>query len=206
MTPQWAWATHQPLIQSLIDLYDPKYVLEIGVGLYSTPLFISEDIEYLGIEQNKVWIDKVREAIPSVELRYHEVPFDSAFRLWNLTNKQIFDIVSYYSSLRQEIEEKQGVKLLFVDCFTATRLYAINTLWDLFDIVVYHDSHPKVRKVYGYDRLKPTYNQYQLTSKNSWTGAFVKQDIGKTTINNSISKYIKMFNERWNIDSQMKLV
>ena len=205
MTPDWAWATHQPMIQALLEIYKVDYILEIGVGNYSTPLFLQNGKEYKGIEQDPIWIERIKSKFVDADIQLHEVDFEVSEKYSNLTDKQIYDVCSYYSNLKQDIEGKQGIKLLFVDCFAASRMYAINILWKLFDIVIFHDSHPRVRKIYGYDRLKPNYKLYQLESKESWTSVFVKNDVGAITLRNTLVKYIGMFDERWGVNSKMNL-
>ena len=38
----YAWSTHRPLLQSLVSTLKPKYILELGMGVHSTPIFIEE--------------------------------------------------------------------------------------------------------------------------------------------------------------------
>jgi len=44
-----------PYYKGYVDLYKPKFVLELGIGYYSTPLF--KNMEYSGVENSREWID-----------------------------------------------------------------------------------------------------------------------------------------------------
>jgi len=36
----YGWSTHRPLIQAILDAFSPQFVLELGMGVYSTPIFM----------------------------------------------------------------------------------------------------------------------------------------------------------------------
>ena len=209
MTAQWAWASHQPVIASLLELYKPDFVFESGVGLYSTPLFKNGNVaEYIGVENDADWIIKVKEAVPSFNIIYHNLNnVNTSERWFNLTAKQKYDIVAFYSEFPESLNlEKKGTKLLFVDGYACTRMYAINALWEYFDVIIYHDS--RYRKIYGYDRLKVKgYRHYEAVASNAGanTGIFLKKNIGFTAFNNEMQRNVKMFNARWCVNSMIKL-
>ena len=70
ITQGFEWATHQPLIRAVLALYDPKFVLELGAGMYSTPLFIGR--EFMCIENDIEWVNYIKETL-GVEVIYHNL-------------------------------------------------------------------------------------------------------------------------------------
>lgn len=205
MTPQWAWASHQPVIASLLELYKPNFVFESGIGLYSTPLFT--DVEtYIGVESDAKWIAKVKEVLPELNVIHHNLDINIAERWYNLTSQQKYNIVEFYSELPELLHlNRKGIKLLFVDGYTCTRMYAIKTLWKYFDVIIYHDS--RQRKIYGYDHLNVEgFTSYEaVTSIHANTGVFLKEDVGFNAFNAEMKKHIKSFDAKWKINSNTRL-
>lgn len=65
------WSSHQPLIQAVMDFYKPKFVLELGMSKYSTPFFLKPDVEYLGIENDKDWIEHLKTELGNINCKFH---------------------------------------------------------------------------------------------------------------------------------------
>jgi hypothetical protein len=161
---EWTWGTHQPLIKAVLDLYDPEFVLELGVGMHSTPIFLERNKLWVGVDNDKSWAQLVSEK--------HGIPI-----LFQDLGEEI-TIATPYSSLSKEKQERitaeyKALKipdlkpnLLFVDQFTCNRMLSINALSDKFDFIIYHDGHPdEVSIVYDYQLIDKTgFNSYALTS------------------------------------------
>lgn len=181
------WATHQPLIRAVMDIYKPKFVLELGIGLYSTPVFFEYRTEYLGIENNKEWIDEMGKKYINSFI-YHDLgEITEGTGYSELTEKQKQEIVSFYQKLNIY---GPGLRLLFVDQFTSCRTISINTLKDKFDLIIYHDSESI--EVNRYDLIDFTgFRRYILKTNKTCTTLMVKEK----QLNETIQPYIKVFQE-----------
>ena len=49
---EYEWSTHQPLIRAVMEQYKPTFVLELGCGDNSTPIFLEYKTKLLSIEKN----------------------------------------------------------------------------------------------------------------------------------------------------------
>ena len=134
----WKWASHAPLISGVLDLYAPKLVLELGCGMYSTPLFQSCNIEYKGFENDLEWVGVIKDKL-KVNVIYHDIGDITIEMEWDkLTEIQKIRLITYYKELAKSdfVLQNKFPKLLFVDGFTATRRKAIDLIKDKFDIVI----------------------------------------------------------------------
>jgi hypothetical protein len=141
-----ATASHQPVIRNTLVKYYPLFVLELGIGLYSTPLFRGK--EYIGIENNIEWIRVMRDKYPDMRFIHHDVgDMKSSDYMRNLSPEQMSEFRNYYCEV---IIPDIRPNLLFVDHYAALRTISINALKDRFDLIIYHDSeHP----YYCYDEI-----------------------------------------------------
>lgn len=171
-----AWATHQPVIKSVLELYRPESVLELGVGIFSTPLF--RGMNYLGVETSKYWCD-------FISVKY-EVPV-----LYHDLNSGIA-LERFYASLPYL---KQGNNLLFVDSAEGSRVTAINTLSKRYDIIIYHDCEPHLGyRVNQYDLIEPKgFVRYVLKTNLNWTGLMVRSEINLPELSEVIIPHIVSF-------------
>jgi len=172
----WAWASHQPMIRMVCELYNPGYVLEIGVGIFSTSLF--KDMDYLGAETSKEWADYISTKFNVPVLNYS---IDT-------------ELAEYYDSL----PIGQGQKLLFVDGEEGTRLTAINTLSPKFNIIIFHDCEPEPgARVNQYAKVNTEgFKTYFLKTNMNWTGLMVRKDYGFEVFEKTIQKYIEDFKKQ----------
>jgi len=136
----WDWKTHQPMIRAAIELYSPKFVLELGMGTFSTPLFLEYSMEFLSIENDIEWWNYMRDHYKFKSI-FH--PLDDGItigtRLFQLNPIQKWRFFHYYEDLKlPEIRPS----LLFVDQWTCNRTMSINALKPRFDIIIYHDCQP----------------------------------------------------------------
>jgi hypothetical protein len=184
----YAWSTHQPLLQGLMEVLCPKYIVELGVGIYSTPIFLKYNFDkYIGIENDSNWLDHILNTVDhdSSRCRFtHHFLNDAVIfntRPNTVTDALKEDIRGYYNELLKEVkEDKSSPKMLFVDNFTCCRTIAINTLYNAFDIVAYHDDEPAGTPWYEYYFDKSIYancNKFTLVTPSSWTSCFIKKNI-----------------------------
>jgi hypothetical protein len=169
-----------------MEMYRPKYVLELGPGVYSTPIFLEYDSLYNCIENDAVWIDYLKEKY-GIDVIHHDLGNISADITFDeLSFEQKKRIIMYYSAIK--IPQKHP-RLLFVDQYCACRMLSINTLRGEFDIIIYHDSEIKVNR---YDKVMTNgFIRYQLTTDRNSTVLMTK--INRPEIEILIIPFIETF-------------
>jgi hypothetical protein len=196
---QWEWASHQPMIDAVMMIYHPRFVLELGIGHFSTPLFLKyASCEWAGYESDPAWITQI-ETTYGVDPGFHDVGnITLATKYENLTNDQIQDAMRFYDKI--PIPEKSP-RLLFVDQFDCLRMISINALREKFDLIIYHDCNPASVE-YHYNLINKTgFASYYLQTPLAWTGLMVRKDIdkGHGMIASTIAPYIWEFQRRYGI-------
>jgi hypothetical protein len=201
------WATHQPLIKVIGELYKPKFILELGSGDNSTPLFMKYNSTLISIDNNKEWIDRLKEKY-NIDVVFHNLgKIKIEDHLNDLTNNQRSSITKYYKNI--EIPNLKP-NLLFVDNYTSCRTLAINTIGSKFDIIMFHDCQPSGIPYYAYNliAIQGIYNIYILRTRISWTSVFIRNKIdeGFNKLNKMIQPYIEEFKNEYNDCGVMELV
>lgn len=182
---QFKWSSHNPVIMTALELLSPEFVLELGVGNFSTPLFLASSATKIWhIENDRPWLDHVLAHFKidhRSEFRYHEISdrVNKSTAWSSLPTDLQAAQHTYYTGLAHEIsQEAITPRLLFVDHFTCVRTLSINLLAEQFDWVIYHDA--ETPEVYGYqdiDRaLSNDFDQYVLHTSSSWTGMLIRRD------------------------------
>jgi hypothetical protein len=177
------WMTHQPLIRVVMEVFKPKFVLELGIGIYSTPLFHEYlQTEYLGIENNREWINEIEDQL-GARIIYHELMDIEEGTTYNdLTMNQRKEIEAFYKRL---IFPNLFPRLLFVDQYSSCRAISINTLKDQFDFIIYHDSESY--EVNRYDLVDSKgFKTSTLRTNGPCTKLMMKNDL-------DITKAIQLF-------------
>jgi hypothetical protein len=200
MSNESQWASHQPLIKSVMEFYKPKFVLELGVGNFSTPELI-KDNEYLGIENDINWINTIKNKFNNLNIVHHdlgrEVKIGTKYN--ELSENQKNEFIKFYENINIP---QASPKLLFVDQFTSVRTISLNALGNKFDIIIYHDSEPAGIKWYNYDLLNlNNFKKFHLKSDTVWTTLLIKElDI---KIIDLINKNIQSFKNKYKDVSTM---
>lgn len=194
----WDCKTHLPALRAVMDLYAPEFVLEMGIGIHSTPVLLEYPVKYIGIENDMEWVDLMNSKVEA-EIIFH--PLDSSINagtpLSSLTKEQTDKISNYYKSLKIPAIRPN---LLFVDQWTCNRVLSINALRGKFDIIIYHDCEPAGIIEYSYDRINSRgFNTYILKSAKSWTGIMIRQKIDKgfNLLKDAISPHIIIFMNKY---------
>lgn len=188
MSPKkrFKWSSHTPAIRTALQLVPPQLVVELGVGNYSTPLFLQSSAQRIvHIENNKQWLDDIQAQYHQPgrnEFRWHSLPdkVKNSTLAPSLPTQLIEQCQQYYQNLKQEVaDHKTGPKLLFVDHYASLRTLAINVLTHQFDIVIYHDA--EVPEVYEYQHidtaLSETFQHWTLKTASSWTGFMIRKNL-----------------------------
>ncbi|MEN6569003.1 MAG: hypothetical protein ABFC18_03220 [Rikenellaceae bacterium] len=199
----YEWATHQPLIRAVMELYKPLYVLELGPGIYSTPIFLEYKIKYKAIEHNKDWKEFIEKEY-SIKVKFHDLrDVVEEDKLSTITVLQMLDIKDFYESLKIPAIQP---KLLFVDNAMSCRTIAINTLREQFDLIIYHDHDASGILNNCYDRIEYNgFNSYVLSSENTGACLMVRSDIDKgfDKTQEIIDPYIQLFINKFTDCKQM---
>lgn len=189
-----ATATHAPLIRLVLGLFKPKYVLELGIGWYSTPLFdnyvtYNEGCVYRGIENDKNWIADVKVGSPALDIVYHDLGDVTIRMMWDELSQYHKDLISeYYKGL---VVSDDSPRLLFVDNYGSCRVVAFNSLKDKFDFIIIHDCELNGAHLYRYDELDTTgFRVYYLKNNLSWTALLIRDAVDVTGIEEAIAPLI----------------
>lgn len=204
----YEWSTHRPLLQGVVAAFKPDFILELGMGVFSTPIFVDyAPEELLCVENDEEWLNHMKASFgyehqmllhkldPNILLGTHP---------YQLTPEQRSDITNYYKELSKVIEDKKSTtKFLFVDNFTCCRTIAINNLYKNFDIIAYHDCQPEGIAWYEYyfdEGLTNGYTYHLLKTPTSWTGVFIKNTLDYTELSKVITPFITEYCEDNNLD------
>lgn len=208
----YGWSTNKPLIASLLEITSPKFIVELGIGMHSTPLFINSGCEdIIFIDSDKGWLDYIRLNNvfgPRHQTLFHDLgptKLKGVF-LKHLTTDQRLGIVSYYEDLSEIVADNSGFpKMLFVDNVTCCRTLAINTLYKEFDIIIYHDCEPKGILWYEYyfnKELIHNFDNYILKTPKTWTGCFINPKLNiEEELQANIKHHVLTYSKEVNIDS-----
>ncbi|MFA5758315.1 MAG: hypothetical protein WC942_02930 [Clostridia bacterium] len=179
----WAWRTHQPLIHWVMTALSPELVVELGMGCYSTPLFLKYSPKQLiCVENDLEWMRYVQKKYKfktSYSVLFHEVPGISIGTLpMDLSIDTRNAVIEYYQNLKAKFESAEH-RILFIDNFTAFRQLALTYLCGGMDAIIFHDCEPNGVEVYDYDLTGITgFDLYILKSPSSWTGLLLCQRLG----------------------------
>lgn len=184
----YGWATHQPLIKAVLQSYKIKFILELGAGFDSTPIFLESKVKFLSIENDFEWVKAILKKYPEANIQYHDCRLRQGV-IYNKTYQYQKDIIAeYYNRLDIPIPKP---KLLFVDNFAACRLIALNTLGHKFDFIIYHDSHCRG---YAYHKINLTgYKKFELFTELSNAVLLVKDGINTDLLLPEFDRQIKEF-------------
>ena len=197
----YEWETHQPLIRAVMDLYKPDFVLELGAGYYSTPVFLEYEVGFMTVENNREWVDIMNKEFNLNVIFHNLYAIEEGQGVDSLTAEQRHEIISFY----RKLEVSKENNLLFVDNFRCCRMLAINTLRDKFDLIIYHDSESF--EVNNFDRVnKEGFKIYTLQTSGPCTTLMVKNDKGFKELQETIEPYIVMFLNKHPNCTLMKLI
>jgi GT2 family glycosyltransferase len=173
--------THVPLINLSLSLFKPKFILELGIGYYSTPIFRhyvneSELCFYTGVENSKSWIKQINNKFKGLNLIHHDLEGLSIGMMLKDISKYKQDVITkYFTSIPLP---PVSPKLLFVDNYGSCRVLAINALKHEFDIIILHDSELAGAMEYNYDKINSTgFKMLYLKNNLSWTLFMIKDQL-----------------------------
>lgn len=205
MIEDYAWSTHQPLIRLLLKVYNPRLIVELGIGYYSTPLFQAHKCEKMFIENDRNWIKqmgiKENVVLHEIDIPNQDIP------VHDISPAQRQSLIEDYHHLKESIRRTE-CSLLFVDNYSCCRALAINILYPVFDLIIYHDCEPQSiqRNNYYFDeRLISDYDHYNLVTPRTWAGCFVSKKLPGKDLFEEIEPIIEDY-QRLNNVTGIKLI
>lgn len=184
------WGSHQPVVNAMVELISPELIVELGVGRYSTPMFLKFNAKkILHIDNDPGWLDLIKQENADIiteksEFRLHDLSTVNIDKLSILITELDQDqknfIDQYYKELNKEIK-KMNYKssLIFTDGFASCRKASVDILTKDTDTLIFHDAEEPA--TYGYDNLDKeiykTHDEYLLKTSTSWTGFFIRKGI-----------------------------
>jgi len=204
-----ASATHTPLVRLALDAFKPQYILEIGVGWFSSTLFNNyvndnPDVGYKGIENDQVWITDVKEKCPVLDIIHHDIGDIKRGQYAGTLSQYWSDkIRAYYEAI--EIPDRQP-RLLFVDNYASCRVIALSALRDKFDYIIFHDCEMGVMNCYGYDTIDTEgFDVYYLKSNLAWAALMVRKGCGIDGLIEAAQPFIKDFDDSYGAVKYMQM-
>lgn len=142
------WGSHLEVLEKIFKVWTPEFVLEFGLGKYSTPFFRSKNVKLVSVESDPKWIQMYDHEI--IHLNVDGLTYNKLES--SLTAEQRKSIIDQLL----KIQVPQCPNLLFIDGDASTRVMTFSVLAAKFDVVVAHDTQPF--NPYGYERLpEPDY-------------------------------------------------
>jgi hypothetical protein len=190
----YEWATHQPLIRLAMN-YNPRFILELGGGIYSTPIFLAYDTEFRCIDNDVEWAEYLSENY-GIDVEVHkcsagETHYDE------LTERQKAEIAEYYRHL---IIPGNRPNLLFVDQVASCRLISIQELKSRFDIIVYHDHDAAGFWTSSFQILdRSGFNSYIVKTPGTGACIMIRKELDKGFERNNevMIDYMNDFLSKW---------
>lgn len=199
ISSDYAWSTHQPMIRMALKVFKPGFILELGIGKYSTPIFLKESCDKIFIENDQAWIKEMN--IPGVI--YHKVSTaNQDIPISAITEDQRKSIIDFYQKFGNWIWEKDKPRLMFVDSYSCCRAISINVLYPAFDVIIYHDCQPGAREFNDYyfsEVIKDQFDIYNLSNPKTWTGLLVRKPSDEKLMINEIQPLIDEYMTENNI-------
>lgn len=188
MSPKkkFKWSSHNPAILTALELVLPNIIVELGVGNFSTPLFLQSSAKkIIHIENDSQWLGAMQDQYTVAdrnEFRLHYIADNvgKSTPLSSLPQHTVDQCKQYYQELQQEVSNFDlGSKLLFVDHYSCLRGMSINSLAHSFDAIVYHDA--ETPEVYDYQTidadLSDVFDRWILKTSSSWTGFMIRKNL-----------------------------
>lgn len=191
------WGSHVPINKTLLELFEVTGVMELGMGFFSTPMFVDSSPYTISIESDINWIANLKaEGITNTtkhKIVHHNVGDENIIRSTPYT-----DIPNDIKNKATEVYNQyltDDINYLFIDCYGGLRLSALENLYNKVDIVVFHDAGKRDSVMYGYKEFTdhPGYIMYHDCSYSPWTGFLIKESL----INDKKVKQIKNLHRKY---------
>ena len=190
MNFNWDWHSHLSVLKFFVNEYEICDCVEHGTGIHSTPLLKSGCENYYGLEENEMFMQEMIDTgvylESDVELLNTPDGVEIFTRYSDFTDHQQFELNQIYSKKRTDIGYDMtacgGFKLLFVDGYAGTRNAFFEKVYDLFDIIILHDTEPgsyetEYQYTFKSEKYKELFNIYSVTTPVPYTSFMVRKNI-----------------------------
>lgn len=179
-----SYSSHLPVLKAICEVIHPNSAIECGMGNFSTKLLYENVPNLISVEHNKNWYDNI---LKEIKPREGFKPI-----LWTVNFGQKTPYNKIEKSEKENLYKSyksiaQSVDLLFVDTYTGIRLIALESLYQLAKIVVFHDSDVKG---YEYDKFREKVkDRYTLVvgDKTPYTEVIFKNSEDRKLISDHLS-------------------
>jgi hypothetical protein len=186
------YGTHLPVLKSIVEVFQPRGVLELGAGKFSTPLFYHHVKKVVTVETDEKWIQEVAKLLAPRDgfaLIHHSLPhLIPKTRIGAISQRTKNECVKYYQEI---IERNPGLDFLFIDHISGLRAWTLFNLYKRFDYIVYHDAEDKG---YGYEQFSGFDNgeflHYILRAYIPHTGILIRKKFS-----NSLTEFQRLLNK-----------
>jgi hypothetical protein len=208
MESDYAYSTHQPILNWILSHFQPFLAVEIGVGYFSTPLLFKWQIPAVfHIENDEAWLDKIEALKPDgyqgsfVLHKIGDRVNDQGIRWKALTPEEQNCITWFYEGLN--FGQYKNPRLLFVDGYACCRMKAMEILKDQFDFIVYHDAEltGQLANDYNFSTGFEDFRHYVLKSPRTWTGILIRKGIHIEHIN--LWHWVSLYEKENNIKMEL---
>lgn len=197
---QARWGSHIPINKTLLAVFDITGVMELGMGLFSTPLFTSLSPRTVSVECDIEWINNLKAKgisnSKTHKIIHHVIEDEDVNRSTNY--KEVTNTIKQKANLLYEQHLTDDINYLFIDCYAGLRLSALQSLYEKMDIIVFHDAGIRDSQLYGYDQFieHPNYTLFHDSSFSPWTGFLIKNSL----LDNDKFEQIKQLHNKYFTD------
>jgi len=135
---EYKWGSHIPVLQTIMDIFNPNNILELGMGRYSTPLLYQYNKQLTSIETNLNWFQTVKHTLKeggNFKPIYHDINLHTYTKFNEISKDTKQECINFYKSFIPS-----NLDLLFVDHISGLRSNTILSLLRRFKFIVYHDA------------------------------------------------------------------
>lgn len=188
--------THLPVLQSIIEIFRPRLAMELGAGLYSTPLLVDNFEWLVSVENDQFWYKKICRRYANkrnIEIIYHPIEKHIHSSLSSLDINEVEIHRSFYQSLSDANPKSE---LLFVDQASCLRTISLMEMYRRFKFIVWHDADcDKYEYQRFYDLDLSDYNRYWFRLNKYATGFMIRktEKYDETALFCSIKQYGKEY-------------
>lgn len=173
---EYRYGTAIPVLKTIIDVFSPKHILELGVGRHSTSLmYCYEKVKLTCIESDKNWIEEVKKVLPEREgfnIIHHNLPFSVHTRRHQIDSSTRDECIKFYKD-QLDID----MDFLFIDHIAGLRVDSLIELHRFFDLIAYHDSEDSCYLYDLFDKRK-SIDYFHIENKTPlvYTGILIQKD------------------------------
>jgi len=180
------YASHVPLLLTIIDFFPSNNILEFGTGFFSSKIFYDNyKNKYITIEDDDDWFKLMSQEFTQKKgFRLFKSPIlaqiikDRNTNPKDLTKEQVASISKYYKQYITQLDKKSW-DVMFVDQIKCGRSLSVTGAHNKANIILYHDMRKP--DFFNYQSIidkytNTNYSLYCYKTIPNWTGMLVNTD------------------------------